>query len=227
MEAFARAVEMGYGYLETDVHPTRDGVLVAFHDPQLDRVTDLKGSVTDHTWEEIARARVRGGGSIPRLEDLLGEWPDVRLNVDCKSDESVDLLLDLLDRWNAWDRVLAASFSHKRLLRLRSQAGSRLATSLSPREVAGLKAAAYGAPWRKPHRAVAAQVPERQGPITLVDEKFVETAHSFGVLVHVWTVDEPHQIEHLLDLGVDGIMTDRPSVLKEVLVGRGLWRPPS
>ena len=94
-----------------------------------------------------------------------------------------------------------------------------LCTALAPREVATLRLA-------RPRRAAgqAAQVPVRQGPLTVVTPEFVARAHALGIEVHVWTIDDPAEIGRLLDLGVDGIMTDRPLVLRQVFTERGLWR---
>ena len=86
MTAFEHAVGLGYRYVETDVHLTADGVLVAFHDDRLDRVTDATGAIADLTWDRVRRARVAGVDPIPRFEELLAAWPDLRINIDPKDD---------------------------------------------------------------------------------------------------------------------------------------------
>lgn len=222
LPAFAGAVALGYRFVETDVHVTADGVLVAFHDDHLDRVTDRTGAISDLPYAEVSKALVDGREPIPLLEDILGSWPDLRVNIDPKHDGSVDALVDVIERTASIDRVCIGSFSDRRLARLRARLGPRLCTALGPRGVARLK----GASWRIPTGRLAAgcaQVPRGAKGVTLVDRAFLDAAHAQGIQVHVWTIDEAEEMDELLDLGVDGIMTDRPSVLKEVLAARGDW----
>ncbi len=222
MLAFERSVALGYRYLETDVHVTADGVLLAFHDDHLDRVTDRTGEIARLPWSEVSQARVDGQEPIPRLDELLDAFPQARVNIDPKHDGSVDPLIEVLRRADAVDRVCIGAFSGRRLRRLREALGPALCTSLGPAEVATLRLdASLGRTGRWP--AGCAQVPERARGVTLVDERFVRAAHRSGLQVHVWTVDDPATMSRLLDLGVDGLMTDRPAVLRDVLVERGQW----
>ena len=219
MPAFEYAVGLGYRYVETDVQVTADGVLVAFHDDDLRRTCGRPGKISELPWSEVRTAMVSGEAPIPLLEDLLGTWPELRVNIDCKTDKAVDALVAGLRRCDALDRVLVGAFSDLRLRRLRGILGDRLATSLGPAGVANLR---YGRP--RSAGGQAAQVPVRQGKLTIVDQKFVDRAHALGIAVHVWTIDDRTEMRRLLDLGVDGIMTDRPAVLREVLEERGQWR---
>jgi glycerophosphoryl diester phosphodiesterase len=221
MPAFEHAVGLGYRYLETDVHATADGVLVAFHDDRLDRVTDRTGVIAELTWDEVRQARL-GDVGVPLLADLLGAWPEVRVNIDVKHDASVAPLVAVLDAAGAGDRVCVASFSGKRLDRFRALTGGRVCTATGPVDIGRLRLAALGFAGGS-FAAACTQVPVRQGPIVIVDRRFLDVAHARGLPVHVWTIDDPTEMERLLDLGVDGIMTDRPTVLKEVLVRRGQW----
>ena len=223
MPAFAQAVELGYRYLETDVHVTADGVLVAFHDDKLDRVTDGAGRLADLPWSAVQRARVDGREPIPLLEDLLGTWPEVRVNIDPKHDSAVESLAAVLLRTNAVDRVCVGAFSDRRIGRVRSLVGPNLCVSMGPRQVAALTAVSRGLPGGSHVTAPCAQVPARQGRLPLVTQRFVDAAHARGIQVHVWTIDDPGEMTRLLDLGVDGLMTDRPVVLKELLQQRGEW----
>jgi glycerophosphoryl diester phosphodiesterase len=221
MPAFARAASLGYRYFETDAHLTADGVVVAFHDDVLDRVTDGSGVISALPWSEVAQARV-AGHPIPRLDELLETFPDVRVNIDPKHDAVVDALSDLILRLGAVERVGIGSFSDRRLAEMRRRCGPKLCTSLGPRGIARLKAAGRGIPvGRLP--AACAQVPVRSGRVVVTDARFVAAAHRRGMQVHVWTVDDPAEMERLLDLGVDGLMTDRLEVLKDVLTRRGAW----
>lgn len=219
MPAFEYAVGLGYRYIETDVQVTADGVLLAFHDDDLLRTTGRPGRISQMTWDQVRQAKVRGEAEIPLLEDLLGAWPDLRVNIDCKSDAAVRALVSVLKRHRALDRVCLGAFSDARIARLRAELGDEVCTALGPRNVALLR---FGRPRKLP--AHTAQVPVRQGRLTVTDQRFVERAHALGIHVHVWTIDEPDEMERLLDLGVDGIMTDRPAVLREVLERRAHWR---
>lgn len=222
--AFQRAYDLGYRYVETDVQATADGVLLAFHDGRLDRVTDGSGRICEMPYAQVARARIAGVEPIPLLADLLAAFPDVRFNIDAKHPATLRPLVRVLSEAAVLDRVCVASFSDRRLRWLRSALGPGVCTALGPREVAALKLAAIGGPSpRLPATALCAQVPPGLGPVPLVDRRFVDAAHRLGLVVHVWTVDAAPEMERLLDLGVDGIMTDRPEVLRDVLAGRDLW----
>lgn len=223
LAAFAAAVDLGYRYIETDVHVTSDGVVVAFHDDHLDRVTDMRGAIADHTWEEVRRARVGDAGDpVPRLDEILSTWPDVRVNIDPKSDAVVAPLSGVLADQGAVERVCCGSFSDARLAELRERLGPGLCTSLGPKATAKLAAASLGAPLRR-LPAPCAQVPTHVRGRRLVTPRFVRTAHRLGLQVHVWTIDAPTEMVELLDMGVDGLMTDRAEALRDVLVERGEW----
>ena len=223
MPAFEHAVRLGYRYLETDAHVTADGVLIAFHDDRLDRVTDRAGVIAELPWSEVQRARVDGREPIPLLEDLLTAWPDVRVNIDPKHDGAAEPLAAAIVRTRSVDRVCVGAFSDRRIGVVRSLVGPALCTSMGPREVAQLVSASRGLPGGGRLRSPCAQVPPNQGRVPLVTARLVETAHRLGVQVHVWTIDDGDEMARLLDLGVDGIMTDRPQVLKDVLTARGEW----
>ncbi|MGH3446962.1 MAG: glycerophosphodiester phosphodiesterase [Nocardioidaceae bacterium] len=226
MVAFQTAVAHGYRYLETDVHATADGVLVAFHDATLDRTTDGAGTIAELPYADVRSARIDGRAPIPLLDDLLTAWPDVRLNIDCKSASAVEPLVAAINEHRAWDRVCVAAFSSARLLRLRRMLGPRVATSYGTLGVAALRllpstwlrAAAAG------HGGLAAQVPVRRGRLEIVTPAFVSQAHELGKQVHVWTIDDPAEMVRLLDMGVDALITDRIDALRDVYRARGIWR---
>jgi glycerophosphoryl diester phosphodiesterase len=218
MPAFQHAVDLGFTYLETDVHATADGVLVAFHDPDLHRTTGVRGTINSLPWERVRAARVAGREPIPLFDDLVGSFPDRRFNVDCKADGAVDALVAALRRLHCLDRVCIGSFSDRRLRRLRAALGDDLCSSFGPAQIAALRAGR-----RVPWGGQVAQVPVRIGRVAVTTERIVADAHRQGHHVHVWTVDDQGEMRRLLDLGVDGIMTDRPQVLKDVLIERGDW----
>ena len=225
MAAFARAVAAGYHYLETDVHSTSDDVAVVFHDDTLDRMLGRSGRIEDLSWADVTSLRDGGEPVVPRLADLLDAWPECRLNIDMKADSAVDPTIEAIWKANARDRVLLASFSDRRIRWARRVCGPRQATSMGQREVAALRlASTHGRGLRGFVPGVAAvQVPVRYRGIRVVNARFIGYAHRLGMQVHVWTIDDPAEMHELLDLGVDGIMTDRIEVLRDVLIARGRW----
>lgn len=220
--AFAHAIALGYRYLETDVQVTADGRLLAFHDDVLDRVTDGAGTIRNLPWSIVRTVRVRGREPIVLLDDLLGAYPDAFFNIDAKHDATVEPLVAALHRTRAHDRVCVASFSDRRLAALRARLGPRVCMSAGRRGVAALRARSVGIAAPLP-RADCVQVPLHARGRTIVDERFVATAHRAGLAVHVWTIDDPQTMHELYDLGVDGIMTDQTTALRDVLHRRGWW----
>jgi len=221
MTAFAAAVAMGYRYVETDVHTTADGVLLAFHDHRLDRVTDMTGEIASLPYAEVRKASA-GGHPIPLLEEVLGTWPDLRVHIDAKHLAAAAPLVAAIDLTGAHDRVCIGSFSDRTVHALRRLSKGRICTWMGRLEILTLRLASLGV--RTP-RSVAGctQVPVRQGRLPLVDRRFVDTAHRREIGVHVWTVNHRAEMERLLDLGVDAILSDRPTLLKQVFTERGLW----
>jgi glycerophosphoryl diester phosphodiesterase len=224
MTAFAQAVAAGYRYVETDVHATADGGLVAFHDSTLDRVTDRTGRIEALPLKAVRAARIGKDERVPLLDELFDAWPELRINIDVKTEAGIGLLAEAIRRHNALRRVCIGSFSDSRLAKMRAATGPGLATSLGPRGVARLRVASLtGARLRFPDGVCAAQVPIRHKGLPIVDARLVAAAHRTGLQVHVWTIDAPASMRKLLDLGVDGIMTDRIDVLRDVLTARGSW----
>ncbi len=227
--SFTHARDLGYVYMETDVHVTSDGVVLTIHDPDLRRVSDRHGLIREMTSTELATVRINGDEPIPRLDELLGAWPEMRWNIDAKHDSVVEPLIETLRRADAVDRVGITSFSDRRLTRIRRQLGPGLCTAMGPAAVSALRLASLlPGPFGGPAAALlgrfgAAQVPIRQWGMQLVDHRLVDTAHRAGLQVHVWTIDDEAAMARLLDLGVDGIMTDRPTVLKQLLESRQAW----
>lgn len=234
MAAFQRAVDLGFRYIETDAQATADEVLLAFHDPSLDRVTDRTGRVARLPYRRVAEARIAGTEPIPLLEDVLGTFPDVRFNIDIKDRPAIAPLARVLHRTRAWDRVCITSFSTRRLARLRARAPlftrGPVCTALGPGGIAALRLG--GNLWPALARAAAdgvacAQIPYTLGPVPFATAAFVRRAQGYGLAVHAWTVDDPAVMVRLLDLGIDGIMTDDLPALRSVLAGRGLWTAPA
>jgi glycerophosphoryl diester phosphodiesterase len=233
MAAFARAIELGYSYVETDTQLSKDGVLVVMHDDTLDRTTDRTGKLADLTWAEISQARLRNpDGTIsdehpPRLEQVFTTFPEAMINVDAKVDRAVQPLVDLVRAQGALDRTCLGSFSDGRTANMRQQLGPSTCTVCGPIDVIKIRLGWLGRLLGSV-KGACAQVPLRQhliGPISVpvLDRAFLRRAHRRGIPVQVWTIDDADKMRELLDLGVDGIMTDRPTVLKQVLQERGKW----
>ncbi|MFA9444789.1 glycerophosphodiester phosphodiesterase family protein [Egicoccus sp. AB-alg6-2] len=226
MAAFADAVALGYRYLETDVHVSSDGVLVLHHDPTLDRVTDTVGAIAGLSWDVVSGARISSREPVPRFDEAVASFPDVRWIVDVKDDLAVE---PMIARLRGDDELLAricvGSFSDSRLDRIRNALGERVCTSAGPAEVRRLRIGSLtrrgGSRVRL--RADVLQVPLRFGAIPIVDRRFLAAAHWAAMPVQVWTVNEPGEMHRLLDLGVDGLVSDRTRLLRDVLAERGCW----
>ncbi len=222
-KAFEHAVGLGYAYLETDAHATADGVVVAFHDKRLDRVTDSAGRVAELTWAQVARARIGGTEPIPLLADLLMAWPDARFNIDVKDRPAIGPLVEVLRATRAWDRVCLTSFSALRLRATRSLLPQPVCTSTTPPGVGAIRA---GLPTKVlSARFASLSVRCAQIPVSMATPRFLRRARAAGLQVHVWTVNDRAVMDSMLDLGVDGIMTDQTEILRELLMSRGAWRP--
>ncbi len=230
--AFQGAVDLGYRYLETDVRITRDRVVVVMHDATLERTTNGTGKVSDWRWEDLRNLdaawhfdpagghplRATGVG-IMTLEDAFTTWPDVHFNIDLKSRGMEWAVAELIMRHDRVDSVLIGGFSDARIARFRRITQGRVATSAGPAASLAMWAAARVG--RTIHRPVAAyQVPSEYRALPF-DRKYVTAIQAAGAQVHVWTVNEPEEMHRILDLGADGIVTDRPDLLNDVMRARG------
>ncbi|WP_183097727.1 glycerophosphodiester phosphodiesterase [Nocardioides pelophilus] len=226
LAAFRHAAALGYDYLETDVHVTKDGALLAFHDHVLDRVTDRMGAVRDLTLAQVREARIGGREQIPTFEELLDAFPEARFNIDIKSSGAAAALADLVRARDLADRVLVGSFSPARIREFRRLTGGRVPTAAHPWEILAFRLlpSARLADRIAGRDFAAFQVPHRRYGLTVVTPGLVRRAHAAGKQVHVWTIDDPDEMRLLLDRGVDGLFTDRTDLLKDVLMSRGQWR---
>ena len=219
LHAFQNAVDLGYRYLETDLHATSDGVVIAFHDSKLDRVTDRTGVVAELPWSEVSKAKINGHEPIPRLDELLEHFPDVRFNLDIKAENGLKPAAGVLRAANAIDRVCVSSFCQSRVRRIRKDLGPRLCTGYGEFEIVLIRFL----PFALKSGGACLQIPEGYGPLRVLTPGLIKRAHARGKQVHVWTVDDPAAMNRLLDAGVDGIITDRTDVLRDVLIQRGQW----
>lgn len=219
LEAFAHAASLGYRHLETDVVCSRDGVAFVCHDSDLQRLTGARLHVGDLDAARLDELRLDGRVRIPRLAELLRAHPDAWFSIDVKTDEAVEETCRVVEEAGAVGRVCLGSFEHRRTLAIRERLPA-VETAASRREV--VEALLVPASRRRPaYRWLS--VPATRYGIPVVTRRFVRAAHATGVGVLVWTIDEPAEIERLVDLGVDGIFTDRTDTLRDVLVALGTW----
>lgn len=228
LSAFREAAELGFDYLETDVRATRDGVAVILHDGRLRRSTGVPGAVARLDWRDVRKADLGRGESVPTLADVLDAFPDSRVNIDIKAMSAVDPTVDVIERMKAHDRVLIASFSDRRRRRALRQLSKPVASAAGISSFLAVAAAktpqtrAYA--WRTLRDSDCLQLPPWVGAIPVITPGLVTAAHTAGLQVHAWTVDDPRAMNALLDIGVDGIITDRADLLRDVLMARNQWR---
>lgn len=226
--AFDGAVDLGYRYIETDVRVTRDDVVVVFHDETLERLTNGVGAVSDWDWDDLKHLDaaynfspdgesfpLRGTGiRIPRLDETLLTYPDVNFNIDLKAKRSEWSVADVIVRTKRFDSVLVGGFIDTRTARFRRITKGRVATSAGSAASAAMYAASRVGRTSS-DKFDAFQLPAESRGLK-VDAKLVDAIHESDSQIHVWTVDDAERIRELLDLGVDGIVTDRPDVLNDV-----------
>ncbi len=227
MGAFHEAAKLGYLYVETDVRTTRDGVAVLLHDRRIGPETGMPGAVDRLHWRDVRTADLGAGETIPTLEDLLAGMPDIRVNVDIKANSAVVPTVDVIERLSAHDRVLVTSFSERRRRHALRLLSKRVASAAGVGAILALLAAATPAgpayAWRMLRDSDCVQLPPRIGGLAIISPRLVAALHDSGRQVHAWTIDDPVAMHALLDIGVDGIITDRADILRDVLIARGEW----
>jgi glycerophosphoryl diester phosphodiesterase len=231
LAAFSHAYALGFRYLETDIRITADGVCVAFHDRTLRRVLAVPGTVRGTSWGQLRALRFQDE-AVPTLDDLLATFPDACLMMDLKDPDALDPVIEIIRRHQAVDRVCLAGASDRLLGAARDRAGPGLSTSMGWESTIRLACAARAGatPSRLAGRLSQAEfihVPRYCGVLPVYSQRLVALAHDLGRRVMVWTIDDAAAIAGLLDDGVDGIITDRPDVLREVLIARNAWTTPA
>ncbi len=220
--AFQHAVSLGYRFLETDVQVTVDGELVIFHDDTVTEQTGAAGTIGERTWRQVTELRVGGEHPIPRFVDIVERFPDVAFNVEPKDDASVQPLVEFVRTHGLIERICIGSFNDDRIAQVRAGLGDEACTSPGPKGAATiLLRALLGL--RTPSVHTALQIPSSYGGVPITNGWLIERYHRQDLQVHVWTVNEEAAMRRLLDSGVDAIMTDRVTLLKDVLVERGDW----
>jgi len=226
LAAFGLASALGLRYLETDIRVTRDGHLVCFHDETLGRVTSATGLVRSKSLQELRALRINGIESIPSFDEALDAFPEQFFSVDLKDEAAIEPLVKSLRRRGVAERVCIAGAWDGWLAHVRREV-PEVTTALGWRSLTALVSCARTG--LRPPKALAtapfAHVPIKLGRVPILVERLVAMSHDIGVRVVAWTVDEPVAIRRLLDAGVDAIITDRPDVLREVLLSRDQWAP--
>lgn len=210
--AFQQAIDHGCTHLESDVHATSDGVAVLFHDDDLIRVAGLPQKISQLSFHELSQIRLRNGSQIPSLEKVLIDFPELRLNLDIKSELAIEPTAQAINRTASHHRVLVSSFSSSRRKRALSLMDQPVATSASMREVLllWLSHKLFGIGSKSISRNIhALQIPVSQGPVKLGTKSFISRQRRNGLEVHFWTINDPVQAERLIQLGATGIVSDR------------------
>jgi len=226
LAAFALASALGLRYLETDIRVTADGQLVCFHDDTLDRVTTATGPVRSKALRDLRRLRINGIEPIPTFDEALDAFPEQCFTVDLKDQAAIEPLVKALRRKGVAQRVCIAGAWDGWLGQVRSEV-PEVTSALGWRSLTALLTCAKTG--LRPPKALAtapfAHVPVKLSRVPIFVERLVAMSHDIGVRVVTWTVDEPVVMRRMLDVGVDAIITNRPDVLREVLISRGQWTP--
>lgn len=237
LEAFRLGVEAGAGGLEMDAHLTRDGEVVVIHDDTVDRTTNGSGFVREKTLKELRSLDAgyrfspdgesypyRGKGlRVPTLREVYERFPETSINVELKEAQPgiQERTFRIIEEFGAGERTLVAAADHSIVRRFRAVSGGRVSTAASRLEISIFYfASKVHLEKFIPIGYEALQVPPEHRGLQIVTPRFIRAARSRGVRVDVWTINDAKEMERLLDLGVDVIMTDRPEVLSRVLTER-------
>ncbi len=215
-EAFNSVIQMGYKYIETDLRMTLDEEVIAFHDPDLKRLFNLDLLVKDLTFNEIANLFREKNCRLLSLEDALKEFPDVHFNIDLKVKEVIQQSIKIVANLNAFDRVCFASF-HSRHTEKVLQHNQNAIVSMGMKDVALFKFFKL-----YDENIKVMQIPLKWKGIKVFTTNLMQKADKSNLLVHVWTINDRNTINKLIDIGVNGIITDEPELLMEIMKGRNL-----
>ena len=222
LEAFEYSSNLGFIFIETDVQSTKDGHVVIFHDSTLKRMAGIDKRIKDLTLNELKEIELINGGRVPLLYEALDSFPDLRFNIDIKTEDALENTIKIIKEMRCFNRSCLASFSSSRLNRIRKIAGPEACTSSGQMEIFNLICRSIGITTKRTN-SDCAQIPTSQWGIPILTKRFIAKAHQEGKLVHIWTIDDENEMYKLIDFGVDGLMTDKPSVLKKALQLKGLF----
>ena len=210
IEAFQSAISLGYQYLETDLRETSDGKIITFHDPNLKRITGANITISETKFSDIRMRRLPSRETIPTIDELLEEFPDSFFNMDLKVNQIEEKVLKKINSHNALERVCLGSFNSRTIKKINSLE-PKILTSMGISQVIMYKF------FQKKNSSKLIQIPTHWNGITVITKKFIDRLHNDGLKVHVWTVNKETEMQSLIDLGVDGIMTDNASGLIKVM----------
>ena len=210
IEAFQSAVSSGYEYLETDLRETADDKIITFHDPNLKRITGANITISETKFSDIRMRRLPSGETIPTIDELLEEFPDSFFNMDLKVSHIEEKVLRKINSHNALERVCLGSFNSRTIKKINALE-PKILTSMGVSQVI-----MYKFFWKKTNSRLI-QIPTSRYGIKVVTKNFIDRLHEDGYKVHVWTINSESQMQTLIDLGVDGIMTDNAPGLMSVM----------
>jgi glycerophosphoryl diester phosphodiesterase len=220
LAAFQEAIDAGATHVESDTHATKDGTAVLFHDDDLQRVAGISTSISELRIADLRSLKLLNGSTIPTLGEVFESFPDLYLNLDIKSEQAIEPTVRAIEDHRAHDRVLVSSFSESRRLKALGLLTKPVATSASMRLVVLAWAShtfLLGAGFRTLTKSIDAfQIPPARGPIRFATKSFIKRAKSTDNEVHFWTINEPAEMQRLIELGADGIVTDRVDLLTKL-----------
>ncbi len=221
LDAFNNSIKLGYRHIETDIRHTKDNKLVIFHDPDLKRICGLNRKIDSLNYEDLKEIKIFKKHTIPLLDEVLSSWPEINFNIEPKSLESAHLLKEKLKSTKNIERICIGSFSNIKMDIFRKEFKDNLCTSMTESETIlfflnrVLPIYINSIP--------CLQIPMKHLGFRIVTQKLVEHVHSLGKKIHVWTINDENQMVDLININVDGIMTDKPKTLKKVLQKKSLW----
>ena len=215
LASFAYAQSIGCKYIETDVQVSLDGIPYIFHDESLERITGIKSIFSSITSSEIDKIRIFKNHPIPKLDTALKEFPELFFQIDLKTDLVAIPALEVIKKNNAEKRVCIASFNSNRLKQVKENY-PEICLSMGPKEVAKLLLASFGL-FKGEIPGDCLQVPIYSHGIKVVTKRFIKFVQSKNLKIMVWTINDKKTLKKLINMNVDGIITDRPKLLTELL----------
>ena len=222
IDAFKYSSDLGFVFIETDVQATKDGHIVIFHDATLKRMAGVNKSIDELTLKEINEIDLLDGGKIPLLSEALETFPDLRFNIDIKTEDALEETIEIIKKMNFLGKTCLASFSSSRLKKIRNLAGPEACISSGQMDIFKMMCQSVGIGLQATI-SQCAQIPVKQWGVPVLTKRFIAVAKKQNKFVHVWTIDDKDRMLELIEFGVDGLMTDKPSVLKEAMIERGLF----